>query len=1007
MAKSKKTNKPITDESEATLEKVVGSSKDEIVTQGVGNARSTDQFDSSVKEAVTPKSVFNTKKAAELVGVGDTGYGNSVASLGATRSISFSGGAGNVKGDISATTRSDSPRKSGDRPGRTMDTALKHIDDVIAETYSVPLTTIPQLRDGNSNVGYNGNYFNAHAVSQKGSGGNPASSKFFRTLDLITYDNLYFTSGQNVYGETLSIHTYDTSTNDYAASPVEFSIGNYLTRGLSVTITSDGQVSNFEYSVEDLTTDKSAVSEDVYRLAGDALLRNHNTSELDRLSMVATAGDETKDNWSPLGETIRDATDANRMIKEIDAVAGDFAFLSISKLRNALAYQLNKSAKDGNRRIGPMFEMCLGNVEKINNNVRHRSSTEENDATLLFNDLNTYLNGSAALYTALKDTTTKYNTKGKLLSLPLSFKSALDTAKMNCGSLMMHDTFYTEYNRQEVFGKVDEDGSGMTPVFMSDGAGIILPINLNQTSVIVNGQVAPAFTLHYEDIRNKYNFGIYDFFTQGLYNWFVRHAGKMASLFKNTLHSSESSWTINIPITSTQSCISLWDLIVCDAMKDIALERQYSLNLVLKYERLNHAYPYSGLTKLDNVTIGGSTNVGFTDINTPLTTRNIPLSTAVRLLMPETFTPKSTENCDLSAAFGWNVEVCQTILPWYFNQAAFQPTSGEKGSYWTLKPGDGSHMTFFDVRGGVTFGNMDRIIAMDPEQLKFAMDRMVDIPGRHAVADVAGYTTKAYKYSLSDDGMVVVPYKSYYHDKDAAAEILSTRDILKAHRELGLSMIAPAGVITPAYDSTLSVSNYRDLDSSYLATSGPSFRLQYWHAADEVANTLFDDHVDMNAEFNFKAYYNVMEATAERGDTDIGIDISSHAEGGVLEAFVPFTVVTGDASYDYSTGKYNDGESPDTSDKAIELLSYVKYMYARIQLLPFIINPFDANSYIFTTDKMKYTNINVLDDFDFLHLYNVCGFRDGEYSGTEFDRNKARIEMGLSYVQDPYIERRL
>lgn len=1007
MAKPNKITKPITDESEATLNKVVGSSKDSISTEGIGNAGSSEIGDTSVKDAATPKNVYNTKKAAELVGVGDTGVGNSVASLRAANSITFSGGAGNVKGDMSATTRSDTPRKSGDRPGRTMDTALKHIDDVIAETYVVPLQTIPQLREGKSNVGYNGNYFNAHAISQKGSGGNPASNKFFRTLDLITYDNIYFVEGQHIYGDTLSIHTYDQATGAYATDPAEFSLGNFLTRGLSVTISSDGQVTGFEYDVEDLTDDQDDVSEDVYRLAGDAALREHNISELDRLKMVSVAGDESQPNWSPLGEVIMDATDANRMLKEIDAVAGDFAFLSMSKLKNALAYQLNKAAKDGNRKIGPMYEMCLGNVEKETNAVRHGSSTEENDATLLFNNLDQLLKGSPALYVMLNDSTNKYNTKGKLLSMPLSFKSALECAKMNCGSLKMHKTFFDEYNRQEVFGKIDEDGSGMTPVFMSDGAGIILPIDLRQISTITNGEVADAFVLHYEDIRNKYNRGIYNFFTQGIYNWFVRKAGKIASIFKNTLHSSEKSWTITIPVTSTQTSISMWDLIVCDAMKDIAVERQYAILPVLQYEKLNHEYPYSGVVSMDAVTIGGSANVGFTDINTPLATRNIPLNVGCRLLMPETFTPKSLETFD-DSIIGGRIDTCQVILPWYFNQASFNPTTGSDGSSWTLKPGEGSHMTFFDVRGGVTFGNMDRILTLDPEQLKFAMDRMVDIPGRHAVADRKNYAAKAYKYSLSDDGMVVVNYNTYAISSNQKEHTLTIRDILKAHRELGLSMIAPAGVVTPAWDATNNYSNYRNLDSAYLVVSGPSFRLQYWHAANHIANTLFDDSVEREAEFNFTATYGVMEATAQRGETDIGIDLSAHAEAGILEAAIPFTIVTGDASYDPATGTYNDGEVADATDTAIELLSYVKYLYARVQLLPFIINPFDANSFVFShTDEQKYQCINVLDDFDFLHLYNVCGFRDGEYSGTEFDRNKERIEMGLSYVQDPYIGRRL
>lgn len=1024
MAK-KNINKPITDASEATLGKVVGASKC-ASTEGVpsvdGTADDTTITASSIKDEVAPKNVFNTKKVAELVGDGGTNMSASTASLLSARVITFSGGADLVQGDESASVRGVNPRRSGDRPGRTIDTALKHIDDVPAESFRVPLTTIPQLRDGSSNVGYNGNYENAHAVSQKGSGGSPASNKFFRTLDVVEYDNLYFAEGQNNGTETLSVRSYGNDGYD-DAHPEEFTVGNFLTRAMDVTFDNNGNVVDIDFDVVNLDDFRDLITEDVYRVAGDNFLRQSNIAEIDRLNMIKIAGDESKDNWSPLGQVILDASDANRVMKEVDAMAGDIQYISASKLSTALAYQINKSAKDGLRRVAPMFEAVYGNVDKWLN-VRHTSSID-NDATHLFNDAYGLSRGSAALYIAIEDSTAKYNTKGKMLSLPLSFKTALDTSAKNRGAFMMHQTLFDEFNKQEVFGKVDEDGSGISPCFLSDGAGLIFPININDTYTgITNGKIDNMFTLHYEDLRNRYNYPVYNFFVQGLVDYFTRKGGRITRLLLNRngnhytanelgitadqlreMYPDDNTIRLHVPVTSTTSCISLWDIIVCAAAKDIAIRRQYAMNLVLKYESLNKAYPYSGLIRLDTVNIGGTANVGFTDINSGLSQRSIPLMTAARLLMPEVFSPKTCETQD-NQLFGGQVHMSRVILPWYFNQGAFTPQTNGTNTFWALRAGDASHMTCFDSRGGVSFANMDRILQLDPEQLKFAMDRLVDIPGRAAFVTADGYNALTYKYSAGDDGIPVANYYAYALNADQRDRVLTIGQILSCPRELGLSFVAPAGVVTPAYDAEHQYSNYRSMDSSYLGTSGPSFRIKYWHSAEHISNTLFEDHLDNAIAVNLEATYDTIEATAMRGNTDIGVSLSANhgVESITSENIHPFMMTTGDGEYDYEHAQYADGQQ---TSLGIQMVSSLKYLYARIQMLPFIINPFDANTYVYGTRNMNLTYINRYDDFDFLHLYNICGFRDGEYSGTEYDRNRDRIEMGLGYVSDPYIDRRL
>lgn len=1020
---AKKTRKPKEQLNDATtdaLEVTTGTRDGNISDASTPEAKGGDALNASkIKDEVTPKAVFNTKKAAELVGDSSVPASGMGLKLMRSAAIPFGGGAGEIAKDKSATVKGVGLNKSGDRPGRTIDTALRHLDDIPAETFTVPLTTIPQLREGVSSVGYNGNYENEHAITQKGSGGSPASNKFFRTLDLIEYDNLYFSEGQMNLAEEekLSIHKWNGKNNKYDRETVDFKIGNYLVRQLQVTIDANNNVTRMNFIVDDLSRQKydsntnsfvpDYLSEDEARAAGDAALRNRNIAELDRIKMAQEAGDESKEGWSELGIVIKDPTPTNRMYKELDAMAGDFTYISANKLASALSFQLNKAAKDGMRKVSPIYEMNEGDIEGTT--VRHAAYCNEDTASIF--DPTQLTSGSAALFVAINDSTPKYNTKSKFLSLPLSYRSAIETVKKNSGSLMMHSELYNEYNRQEVFGKIDADGSGMTPYFLSDGAGIIMPINIadtfNNNQPIENNKISPAFNIHYEDVRNRYDYECYNFFVQGLLDWFVR---KAANIRKQCHAETGNDLVLSIPVTSTTSCISLWDLIVCDASKDVAVERQYALEPVLKYQR-NHSYPYSGLKSLDEISLFGTSGIGFTDTSEPLKSSPVPLNVAVRLLMPEVFSIKSVENFDLSSLFGGNMTAAQVIVPWYFNQNQYEPVNLSNSSAWELRAGDNAYMTFFDTRGGVTFGNMDRLLSMDPEQLKLCMDRMINLPAIHKHVDQTGYSAKSYKYSDGDDGLVVNNYYVFSYDKlteKLRGKLLLIQDILSAPRELGLSMIAPAGIVTPAYDGE--DSNYRKVDSSYFAVSGPSFRLKYWHVATTISNTIFSDNILTGQGINFSAKYDTIEATPDRGSDDIGIYIYANklvsGNAYVMEDIIPFKIVTGNGYYNPTTGTYTAGEVTDNGGKRLRLNSILKYLYTRIQLLPFVVNPFDACCYKLS-GKPSFTLVNKLDDFDFLHLYNVCGFRAGEYSGIQYDRNRARINLGLGYVSDPYIERRL
>jgi len=1030
----------------ASLENVTGSqtsSKSEIsddVAKGAGTKGSAVSV-TEVKEEVLPKPVVNTKKVAELVSGGAApSIGVAAPVARAAGRINYSGSADNIMGDKSAIAEGKSVRKSGDRPGRMIDTALQHIDDAPAETYVVPVQTIPNITGGASAVGYNGKYRNAHLVSQKGSGGSPADADFFRTLDECQYDNMYFGVGQHVFTseeqKSLTVSSFDNSTTPGSWTEGSVAVGNFIARKMIVKFGSNKKVESISFETANLTPEE-LTDEHVARAAADTLLREENKYELDRLAMIDKAGDETKDNWSPLGKVTPNARAVNSVISEIDKIIGDYMFLSGSKLSTALAYQNNKAAKDGIRKVAPMFEMLEGNCEGSTHRFEDAGFDGEAPTVTSLcgtrDSKNPFMaKGSAAMYIQMMDSVAKYNTKGKVLSLPLSFKTAISTFRQNCGEFRAHSTFIHEFDRQETFGKVDSDGSGLTPYFISDGAALIEPVDIfNDILLSKSTSSDPILRLHYEDLRNEYNVPVYNYLLSGLQTYIARYAGKICdAIAAQTSGDDQGKYIWTVPIVSTTTCLSMWDVLLCAAAKDVAIARRYALDIICQYEAAN-GYPYHDATKLSDLTIGGTSGVGFKDISEPLVASIIPLNVATRIMLPELFWVKAYgEDQSMDGVGGVTTPlgtVGSVVLPWYFSENAFQIVQNNEGKNFVWEPNfeELNSMTFFDYRGGVTFGNAERIAQLDPEQLKLSLDRMVIAPAMHKQIDqlaLEELKPTVFKYSYHEDGIPVMLY--YIASKDAgdADHRLTILDVLSTPRELGLSFVAPSGVVTGNSDGT--DLNYRSLESSYFVTSGPSFRIRVWSSTpvDTVASELFDSQRSDNYAVNLMAHYYTIYAQPGNAIKDIGIKVSVNTTAGgnlSTENLQPEVMVVSNSAYVHEAGTYSGSQieiGGITDADAASVLgsshvsSMLKYLYTRLNYLPFIVNPFDVNSKEFTgsetTASKKMTTCNSYDIFDFLHLFNMCGFRCGEYSGIAYDRDRQRIELGLGYVSDPYIEHR-
>lgn len=933
--------------------------------------------------------------------------------------INYSGGSSLTQGDDSATVRGVQPARSGDRPGRREDNALQYIDDVPCEIVIPNITTIPNLRDGDSAVGYNGNYVNSHYTTQKGSGSTPGDRQFMRTFDEVVVDNLYFVDGQfnhaNTTDRTLPLpvdkRVVDANETSYVPVDTPVTLGNYLTRNVVVTFdrTDGNNDVSLEFEVEDITPDPQ--HEFVSRVAGDSVLRNRNQNELDRLEMISVAGDETKPNWSPLGKTIKGSSDFNMFTRMYESTIGSIMFTSMAKLNSALSYQINKTAKDGLRRNGPIGEMLDGFLDGMGDVESISDDEASNDKVFSFSKKTgeDYVEASSALFIALMDTTAKYTTKGKVLALPLSFKNALSIAEKNINTMYINDLFKKTFDSEEMFSTLRDANTGMDTTFITDGSGLVHNLSLDELSNMTEDHVFGY--VQFGDLRNVYRVPIRNYFEAGLIRWLKRHSSKF---FEKCAKKTDKTLTLKIPTISRTKQITLWDLIICASSSDIAYEKTISNTLIDDYIEKNGKYPYTGYQKIDTSNYMDRQLFSSNGPSNPLRAGVLNDKMTFRMMLPEIFSPVASIGDDGGAALvDRKSMVLKTILPWYFSQNAFTGVEGTTGKVWALDMDGLSNMTTFDLRGGATMDLLQTAHTIGFEKIRLFMDRMVIPPamGKQA-GDHKKFTSDAFKYSSLDDGIPMFNYYAFADDEDDVQYRLTVRDVLKTPRELGLSMIAPAGLITNSlkFDGTAEspsyIPNKVKLDSSYFKFSGSSFRMYQWSSTQcpiEGSNSTFLSSINTTMSASLKAVYKVIHACGQSG---LKSPLSNREQ-----VLTPFITENSAAKFNYSgdaQGTFESNETPVNSD-ALAFRSVVSNFWVRLHILPFLINPFEQISFYDYTahGKNDWEKVVEVLPYDFMHIFNLCGFRAGDYKNTEYLRIKARIESGLNYVSDPYIENSL
>jgi len=966
-----------------------------------------------------------------------------------------SGTAGGILGANNSTPVANKSR-SDSRVGKKLDRLATKLNYTPSEQVIVEMDESKPLADAaDVDQGYNGTYRNEAARSQKIMGAVPADLMFQRSMDLITKDKLYFVEGQQVFqveSDKTSLNPSSSCFGEADASSshaVTYHSGNFLHRALHFGLNRSGKVKYFFADVDDLTP-ASVVDAETANTSSAARLIKSNVAELDRQVMDSKAGDEKAELWSPLGRAVSEPTATSYLMSSIEADTGAFVYIAYSKATTNMSYQLNRGPKDGLNEVTPAIEECVGWRRTDNNNLTI-GSAYSNTLSNVF-DRDEYDLGDPSIMIEAYDSIAKYKNKADLLLQPRGFRMHLQTADNNMNPLKVPSQFASVYAGQETFSTIDHEYDPILPICMTDKASLITVHNFNELCgvlkvtemklsytctdieasykyksevlipkgllaalgystinvffkkqggeglVISNGVISikpdenngdrvidivistaatiSGFTklaeisasaaydvvLHvptvqtgdsvisavsYEEFESPlyyYGAGPFSYSYSDLRNNYivdVQHPliegiisyldNSIGGKFRSLLGERHELF---IPLVFSTQYMTLAQILICAATPWITRVRLNAMKDVIYYEDNVGQYPYSKLDSLKNVPFHNYVNFGFHGYDEPLECKVMNPVVAMQFIMPEFF---------------WKVGASKYVLPWYFNEN--EVLADGSVNY------DASAMSFPSIRSGVRMGALDSLYGMSEKDVRLSLDRLNKV----LLSKSTITTVKAYKYGRTTDGQIYVELGS--------SDVFSKREVLSCPRELGLCMDAPAGLFT--FTS--------GVPSALTSEHASSFMIKIWVNNNTIIepSILASTGVNITRAANYSQKWISLAANTANSDTVIaGLVCGMNDEGAAT--FKPFASLSDGSAYE---------SGPD-------IISLQRSLWTRIQLLPFVISPFDGHAT---------SGSGVRDIYDIAYMLGLAGFRASDYRESVYNREKEVINQGLLFVDDPWV----
>lgn len=168
-----------------------------------------------------------------------------------------------------------------------------------------------------------------------------------------------------------------------------------------------------------------------------------------------------------------------------------------------------------------------------------------------------------------------------------------------------------------------------------------------------------------------------------------------------------------------------------------------------------------------------------------------------------------------------------------------------------------------------------------------------------------------------------------------------------------------------------------------------------------MSSTVLDaGTVNIDANASFRNEYVTVDATPAGAGADFGFRLRATVSSHALSPFVSGSFDIGVGSYDSTTGMYSSTEAKESS---FNVSSFFKYMWTRMQRLPFVVNPFDCNAADLSTATSSWAAVNNHDIYDYVYMFGFAGFRASDFRELVYQRSKERVAKGMNYVVDPFV----
>jgi hypothetical protein len=947
----------------------------------------------SLKQEVASKVLVNGTSGAGSL---ETAAVGSSAKLAGAKTMTYSGTEGTILGAASGTPNMGKSDRADSRLGRRLDATNKKINYLVSEQVVVEYDQPTPLAESDSTQGYNGTPKNTSARMQKTQGTTPTDLLYDRSIDEITRDEVFFTSGQYVRQQGVALNDSPTKTWDVTTmKEVPFSSrrGSFMPVTLNVTFEKNKNGSAYvsSFSVDEIDVTPNPVPYNVMNLSGTNAIIDMNMAEIDRQGIDTKAGIETNPNWSPLARAVPQPTATVGYLRDMENIVGSEVYTSYRFANKSLAYQLNKAAKDGQNTTGPRNEMLLGLIGA------HVNSGDYDPTGIYKDPFDPVMlsRGAPSLLIDLFDSAIKYKNKADILTQPRSLKMHVQTADNNINQFRVKPEFVAALNSRDVFSTIDRGYDAMSPVCMTDCVRLIHPLSFASSFGFTDDGTGRKYTSQLFAYQYKNRMSTY---VLKITNPLLAGIAYFMDMYADALYKKCDGHKLCIPIVHSTRCFSLWDFLVCACVPYIQWERTNSMKDVLDYETA-FEYPFHQLKDLGSLNPLAATNYTLKSRDEPLEAHEMLPSVALSWILPESFVRLSAD---------------KTLLPWYFTEGQFtfgDPTGNDTAA--TVKAGAklgpwAGLMNYPVTRAGVRSAYLDDVYSMSERDLRLTLDRMVVNPGYSTSPD--DNKLSVYKYSQATEGGVI----------DYNGAHLTAIDILKTPRELGWFMVAPAGVCQPtrivkASEYKIEKSGdtypklwYKEFEHSKIWDT--SYRLRSWcnfysKEIDSNRASLDPNAVAINRAENF------IQKWDERCAVDPAYIVSDFGYATIVASNIApqyfnavpiaFNDVCGASGNALSFGNIAWANYETTGTAASNGIGQ-KYttakltrpdmlFYNRIQKLPFVLNPFDG------------CTIASCDPFAFASMLNFAGFMESDYNEDCYNRIVQVQNQGWLYSQDPFV----